>query len=188
MDEDRPPSTVTDAPWVFAHCPGERVSTPRVGKWMVFSPSWEAHDRAWETIRTAVMQGHLGYSAKALSAKQEADTGPLPIMVYTADEDDVDDVRRVLRSLRELGFRQNLTYKADATTGWLYGKGVASWVAAPDSTVLRDCRATVRARVEAARAAAAEAEALRAEEVEKERRDRREAERDKSWDFPRPPR
>jgi hypothetical protein len=56
------------------------------------------------------------------------------IVVYTADWQDHDDVRRVLRELRRLGFGGRLSYKTDAATiAGRYGKGAATYVAAPGS-------------------------------------------------------
>jgi hypothetical protein len=51
------------------------------------------------------------------------------ICVYTSDWHDKDDVRRVLRGLRELGISWGLSYKTDeATLDGRYGSGVSIYV------------------------------------------------------------
>jgi hypothetical protein len=54
------------------------------------------------------------------------------------DFEDRDNVRRVLATLRELGFTQRLAYKTDTDTAdLLYGEGVSTYVSPKDSHELR---------------------------------------------------
>jgi hypothetical protein len=119
-DDDRPPSQVTDDYWVYARRQRGRYpkATVRSGKWLLFVPN-EKIDEAWATIRRATQEGRLGGSAKAATARpNRLATSPdtKVICVYTYDGDDRDDVGRVLRELRALGFGARLFWKADAAT------------------------------------------------------------------------
>jgi hypothetical protein len=81
--------------------------------------------------------GRLGISAKAATARHsELATSPRTklICVYTRDWQDQDDVRRVLRQLRDLGVASRLSYKTDeATRLGAYGAGSAIYVSQPGS-------------------------------------------------------
>ncbi|KAI4727852.1 DUF1917-domain-containing protein [Aureobasidium sp. EXF-10728] len=96
------------------------------GKWMLF-PKPEDVNRVWKLVAEAVVDGRLGDTAKVASAdppdpfNQKKQSSHL-ICVYTRDFSDLDDVRRVLEELVELGLApRNATdgaiyYKADAYT------------------------------------------------------------------------
>jgi hypothetical protein len=119
-DDDSPPSQVTGDYWIYAwrHEGSYPQPTERSGKWLLFVPS-EKIDAAWATIKRATEQGRLGDSAKAAAARPNAlaiDAQKKVICVYTYDGDDRDDVGRVLRELRALGFGARLFWKADAAT------------------------------------------------------------------------
>jgi hypothetical protein len=95
------------------------------GKWLIFS-SKEDHSSAWETIRLATEEGKLGLAAKAATISK--DGRQYVICVYTKDAEDLADIGRVLRALRELGFHQRLSYKSDANTIALkYGRGASTY-------------------------------------------------------------
>jgi hypothetical protein len=98
-------------------------------------------DQWWERIRLATRQG-LGISAKAATARHnDLATSPRTklICVYTRDWQDQDDVRRVLRQLRDLGVTSRLSYKTDeATLSGVYGAGSAIYVSRPTSREFDD--------------------------------------------------
>jgi Domain of unknown function (DUF1917) len=121
--DDRPsherPSRFTDDYYLHATGP-QRVEglVRRPGKWMIFV-SRSRVDALWETIRRAVKAGRLGHAAKvstALPSPQSPDPKKHVICVYTADENDPADVRRVREVLRGLGITWKIPYKSDAAT------------------------------------------------------------------------
>jgi hypothetical protein len=94
------------------------------GKWMLF-PSPHDVDAVWSKIATGVLEGRLGCTAKV--ATYAPDEKPYRLIcVYTEDFSDVDDVKRVLLELKEMGYVGNgdgtgarggtLYYKCDAYT------------------------------------------------------------------------
>jgi hypothetical protein len=107
-NDDRRPSQVTDDFWVYArrpHGPAQKP-TQRSGKWMLFVPKEEI-DEAWATVKRATQEGRLGCASKAATARynpHEITPETKVVCVYTYDGDDWDDVGRVLRELRCLGF------------------------------------------------------------------------------------
>lgn len=86
--------------------PGRRRSgRQQHRKWLVFVPAGRI-DWWWEQIRLGTEQGRLGISAKAATARvSELAVSPRMklICLYTRNWRDRDDVRRVLRQLRDLG-------------------------------------------------------------------------------------
>lgn len=92
------------------------AKTPRPGKWLIFV-SRSRVDALWETISRAVERGRLGHAAKvttALPLPNARDPKKHVIAVYTADENDAVDVRRVRDVLRGLGVSWRIPYKSDA--------------------------------------------------------------------------
>lgn len=70
-------------------------------------------------------RGHLGTCSKVLKDFTRA-------CVYTRDYRDVDDLRRVLTVLRELGIEGWIDYKRDCDTArGLCGRGVLYWFSQP---------------------------------------------------------
>lgn len=135
MTTEPRPSTYDDDFWLSAHAP-DRDSVDAPGKWLVFVYTADV-DRYWTLISQAVEQGSLGPSAKVATAKPNPNaTNPRArlICVYTADWHDRDDVRRVLRALRDIGVSWRLSYKTDdATTDGSYGSGSSIYVSPPGS-------------------------------------------------------
>ena len=139
-DDPRHPSTVTDDYWVRAHAPDSHSLTKEaidfVGKWLVFVYMQDL-DTTWAAIREATASGKLGIEAKAATARENplgTKPGVKLICVYTRDCRDLDDVRRVLAGLRELGITYRLNYKTDdATYAGEYGAGVSLYTSDPDS-------------------------------------------------------
>lgn len=97
------------------------------GKWMLF-PKPKDVNRVWRLVAEAVIDGKLGDTAKVAPAdppdrfsaatKQQASH---LICIYTRDFSDLDDVRRVLEGLMELGLAPRpadgaVYYKTDVYT------------------------------------------------------------------------
>ncbi|KAL8735630.1 MAG: hypothetical protein Q9166_000799 [cf. Caloplaca sp. 2 TL-2023] len=90
------------------------------GKWMLF-PYPEDVNRHWAVVAEATVNRELGTAAKVAPDNRKGDRVPRLICVYTKDFSDVDDVKRVLERLIELGLvkkkaEQGIYYKADAFT------------------------------------------------------------------------
>ncbi|MDQ3997645.1 MAG: DUF1917 domain-containing protein [Gemmatimonadota bacterium] len=97
--------------------PGEGI-VRRPGKWLIFV-SRSRIDALWDQVRRAVKAGRLGHAAKvstALPNPLSPDPKKHIICVYTADEDNAVDVRRVREGLRQLGVTWKIPYKSDAAT------------------------------------------------------------------------
>jgi Bles03-like protein len=104
--------------WAYARRTGYPAPTERSGKWLVYVPRSDV-DEVWPKIREALDAGKLGECTKVSTARPNPNSpGPRRhvICVYTYDSDDVQDVKRVRASLRELGFVGRLSYKPDADT------------------------------------------------------------------------
>lgn len=106
---------------------------------MVFVPVRYV-DQYWRVVKEAVRDGKLGPAAKVATARpnpNETDPTRRPIVVYTSDWRDEDDVRRVLRGLRSLGISWRLTYKTDeATAAGVYGRHAGTYVSRSGSSDL----------------------------------------------------
>jgi Domain of unknown function (DUF1917) len=117
---DERPSRFTGGHYLHAAGPQpEGGSARRPGKWLIFV-SRSRIDGLWETIRRAVEAGRLGHAAKVSTALPDP-LSPDPkkhvILVYTGNEDDPTDVRRVRDALRQLGINWKIPYKSDAAEG-----------------------------------------------------------------------
>lgn len=135
--EDRLPTEEVEEYWLHAYADGPSQPTgPTPGKWLVFVPVRYV-DKYWQIVQQAVRRGALGPAAKVATSRpnpHEVDPTRRPIIVYTRDWHDEDDVRRVLRELRALGISWRLTYKTDeATTSGTYGRGSGTYVSASGS-------------------------------------------------------
>lgn len=103
----------------YLHATGPQPAegtAPRPGKWLIFV-SRSRVDGLWETIRRATERGRLGHAAKVSTALPEPtarDPKKHVIAVYTVDENDAADVRRVRDVLRGLGVTWRIPYKSDA--------------------------------------------------------------------------
>jgi Bles03-like protein len=133
MEMRERPSTYTEDYWLVANRPN-REPSPASGKWMLF-PYTEKVDGVWDLIAGEVEAGNLGPSAKVASALPNPNSrNPKVrlICVYTSNWRDKDDVRRVLRRLRAIGFQERLSYKTDDDTiAGHYGPGSAIYVSQP---------------------------------------------------------
>ena len=87
------------------------------GKWMLF-PTADQVDKYWAKVAEATGHGELGFGAKV--ATDAGNGRARGMMVYTRDYEDIEDVRRVLQKLVELGLvrdeQKPIYYKADAYT------------------------------------------------------------------------
>lgn len=111
------PSKFVREHYLHAKVPNaEEAKTPRPGKWLIFV-SRSRVDALWQTIRRSAEQGRLGHAAKvttALPLPNARDPKKHVIAVYTGDENDAADVRRVRDVLRGLGVSWRIPYKSDA--------------------------------------------------------------------------
>jgi Domain of unknown function (DUF1917) len=114
-DDKRPSRHTADH---YLHATGSsQVPVRRPGNWLIFV-SRSRVDALWEAVRRAVESGRLGQAAKVSTALPDPlspDSKKHVICVYTADEDDPADVRRVREGLRQLGITWKIPYKSDAT-------------------------------------------------------------------------
>jgi len=115
-DGDRP-SRYTGDHYLHATGPEPAEGSPRrPGKWLIFV-SRSRVDALWDAIRRAVESGRLGHAAKVSTALPDP-LSPDPkkhmICVYTPNEDDAADIRRVRSVLRGFGITWKIPYKSDA--------------------------------------------------------------------------
>ncbi|GLW02526.1 hypothetical protein Slala05_61560 [Streptomyces lavendulae subsp. lavendulae] len=144
-----PPAADTRHPWQWVMAPGVDFLSPsaasdyaNAGKWLWFLPV-RALNAGWQLIKTAVEAGQLGPGAKVATLGNDFDGDPTrrPVIIYTANYHDEQDVRRVLVALRSLGVRDALAYKTDeATERGEYGNGTSLYTspAATTRVVRRD--------------------------------------------------
>ncbi|KAI4260879.1 MAG: hypothetical protein LQ352_000034 [Teloschistes flavicans] len=89
------------------------------GKWILF-PCPADVNRQWAAVAPAVVSGELGTAAKVAPNDGSGDQSPRVICVYTKDFSNLEDVKRVLARLAELGlakkFDGGIYYKVDAFT------------------------------------------------------------------------
>ena len=89
------------------------------GKWMLFPKSADL-PRTWRLVAEATSEGKLGITSK-VGTYDPYDTKDVTLIcVYTYDFTDLDDVRRVLDELVDLGLcakgGKSIFYKSDAYT------------------------------------------------------------------------
>jgi hypothetical protein len=91
--------------------------TSNGGKWLI-PVSKESVDRIWKKIKNAQDKGTLGDMSKVSTRLNAAMKGhdSYIICVYTYDSTDMNDVIRVRKGLRKLGFKDPLNYKRDKET------------------------------------------------------------------------
>ncbi|KAL8944796.1 MAG: hypothetical protein Q9216_000218 [Gyalolechia sp. 2 TL-2023] len=94
------------------------------GKWMLF-PFPEDVNEKWAIVAEATVHRELGTAAKVAPENGNGDRTPRLISVYTKDFSDIEDVKRVLERMVELGLvkrklaeeaERGIYYKADAFT------------------------------------------------------------------------
>ncbi|MFF4820745.1 putative phosphothreonine lyase domain-containing protein [Kitasatospora sp. NPDC001309] len=112
-------------------------ATPR-GKWQWFLPV-RTLDAGWRLVEKAVHEGKLGPSAKVATLGNPFDGDPTrrPVIIFTEDCNDEEDIRRVLVALRDLGVNDALAYKTDeATRLGEYGGRVSTYTSPTGTTKL----------------------------------------------------
>jgi hypothetical protein len=89
------------------------------GKWMLF-PSVDEVDEVWGIVVRAMEKGELGDAAKVATDDGSGSGQSRLICVYSADFGDVEDVKRVVRRLVDIGLvgkgPKSVYYKSDAFT------------------------------------------------------------------------
>ncbi|MHB1252207.1 MAG: putative phosphothreonine lyase domain-containing protein [Acidimicrobiales bacterium] len=137
------PSLSTSDYWIWAEDPSRAPGNPDTsGKWQVYVQR-EYVDEAWSTIASMVEQRQLGPAAKVSTVKENPNSPSGPglhvIIVYASDWRDLNDLRRILRALHEVGLARGwLHFKRDLETrngAYLNrgSRGVSVWNAAPGS-------------------------------------------------------
>jgi hypothetical protein len=129
--------------WLWAKAPQassrDEDASAWGGKWLWFPPL-STLDRSWGIICTATEDGVLGCQSKVgtlINARQGSDDTRRPICIYTDDWRDLEEVQRVLSSLRSLGIPDALMYKTnDDTRRGRYGKGASTYVAPASKNAL----------------------------------------------------
>lgn len=86
------------------------------GKWLIYVPTNEL-EKSWRIIKDNVEKGHLGNYAKT-TKKPHQDRSPniKPIVVYTYDYRDREDVIKIRQELYRIGFTSPISYKTDDAT------------------------------------------------------------------------
>jgi hypothetical protein len=141
------PSSFNQRPWIYADDPkqvGREANPEVVGKWLAFVGEADV-DAVWEKVTAATLSGRLGLAAKVATAWPNplARLSKRLICVYTYDFTDHEDVARVLVALRDLGFKERLSYKTDVDTlAGRYGSGAATYVSQPDQRTFEIRRST----------------------------------------------
>lgn len=121
VNSDENPVLVTDRNWIYCHPPNRSsmVFDERfVGKWMGFYSKDEL-PVVWKKVRDAVSSGRIPgvIGAKvATCMPTEYREWPKPLLVYTADYRNKDELGEVLKHLREVGMFGLLSYKTDEMT------------------------------------------------------------------------
>ena len=135
------PSQTTDEYWLWADDPARTLGdSDTSGKWQVYVKR-EYVDEAWGATASMVETGRLGPLAKVSTALENLNSAGDPdlhvIIVYATDWRDLDDLRRILRALRDAGVAKGwLHFKRDLETrsgAYLNrgSRGVSVWNAAP---------------------------------------------------------
>ena len=105
--------------WLYAEAePKPTYDSLLVGKWQIFVPR-TAINRVWEELAEATQRGDLGISSKVsgtLSNPNAHDPNSHVIVLYAADWRNLDDLRRMLRRIREAGVEQAIYFKRDRET------------------------------------------------------------------------
>ncbi|KAL0254878.1 hypothetical protein SLS55_009402 [Diplodia seriata] len=90
-------------------------------RWLLF-PRWDDVPRLWKQVCLAVLENRLGHTAKVATRSANKNDPCGVIVIYTRDCFDVDDVRRVLLALVDIGLASDrddahkIWYKMDAYT------------------------------------------------------------------------
>jgi len=83
------------------------------GKWLVYCSPDKVND-VWRIVASSMIRGELGFCIKVSTARKVASDHV--VCVYTKNFIDLEDIMRVRKKLRELGFTNRLFYKPDIYT------------------------------------------------------------------------
>lgn len=104
--------------WIYLtnfHHTSDKCDTSYNGKWMWFRPP-KSMDNDFLKVAMALQEFSLGKSVKVRPFGNSNETHTIPIIVYTEDFRDRDDVLRVGLALRSIGARGTISYKPDVFT------------------------------------------------------------------------
>ena len=127
--------------WIWARVPGHPPAE-RSGKWMLF-PSVKGVDAVWTKVKSLLADNQLGGCAKVAPAVHAGSA--YLVCIYTRDHDDIADVFRVLKEIRQSGlYSRAISYKTDDATyrgeysstasGAISGKKLVSKYSSPQVT------------------------------------------------------
>ncbi len=110
------PSKLKTRAWMDAHNSHLNYpdATEKNGKWLVFV-KFEELDSWFQKVKAALDAGSLGKSMKSSTGLSNRGVMAV-IIVYTYNYDDVEDVKRVRKVLREIGITWKIPYKTDEDT------------------------------------------------------------------------
>lgn len=134
------PTDGARAAWLYAESPAKAKYDARlVGKWQMFVPP-DHIDAACKAIEHRIQAGELGISGKVSTGglRPHAKDDSYVIIVYAADWRDLDDLRRMLRVIRNAGFTSRIYFKRDVeslageyTTPFAFGDDRATGALSP---------------------------------------------------------
>ena len=117
------PSTCFSNYWIYADYSKYIFQKPlaerEVGKWLFFEKV-DRIDSIWEIIKNATEHGYLGPYSKVSTQKRSSenfDKNTFVICVYTEDFNNKEDINRVEKKLRDLGIKNELSYKLNKDAG-----------------------------------------------------------------------
>eukprot|EP01038_Epipyxis_sp_PR26KG_P011552 gene11552-15472_t len=117
--KELPSKCYCDVDWIWKRSLiSEKTNANRSGKWMLF-PSRTTVDTIWEKITELLDDGFLGHVAKVSPVRDSTKAEDHLICIYTDNHENIDDVWRVLMSIRLLIPGQKygvLNYKTDDAT------------------------------------------------------------------------
>lgn len=109
-----------DVSWIYLRQNNSNQITSRkslCGKWMWFLPA-EKLDTSFVAVAASLQNGALGHAAKCPPPNS---TGYTPIIIFTQDFTNTEDVLRVGLELRRIGAEGRLSYKPDVFTTSEFG-------------------------------------------------------------------
>lgn len=114
------PSTEKTRVWIWAEKSAKSAADSALsieaGKWLIFRASDEIDD-AWSIVRAACKSGRLDHAKVSTRHPIHGQYGNKHVIcVYTDDSENRQDVFRIRKVLRDLGFTEPLNYKPDAMT------------------------------------------------------------------------
>lgn len=120
-EKDLPSRITNNVHWVYAYKPDYpdiRLTEYSGGKWLIFERAGNTLDDLWMKCVKALNDGLFCDRIKCSSMSHVEMSGKEDgvICVYTDDENDIDEIKRVLKELRSIGIRFKICYKSNADT------------------------------------------------------------------------